>query len=225
MAGLDDNQPQVSDFLSAEELDQIRASIGTPVEEVPPDDVTPVIEQPIKRKRGRPRKVKADGTFVYPRPGEEGTSTVEDRPIVTVPAAPLTKRDEREVANRLASIFIGATGMAGQVKPYLQMTEAEAEAIANPLSSYLIRNAETIPVAKQILENYDVLAITLGVMAYVVRVYRERSDELAANEANNPKQSFADRVAQFTSGSNNGQAEGNANFVSTPYGGLDGNGA
>jgi hypothetical protein len=63
------------------------------------------------------------------------------------------------------------------------MSEEEARAISEPLSSYLVRNADVLPVARQILENYDLLAITIGVGAYVSRVYHDRSEEVQANRA------------------------------------------
>lgn len=211
--------PQVAPIISADLMEALRAQAGTG--EAPPDNVADTfVQPPVKRKRGRPRKypVSETGTTV-PELMEESTKL--DSPL---PPAKLGKRDEREVAERIANILMGGTGIASQAKDYLAMTEDEAKAIADPLSSYLVRNADTIPIAGQILENYDLLAITLGVLAYSVRIYRDRTNELAEartntnDEGRNGRRSLAEVVGQHTTSTNNGQEQGSTNFISTPYG-------
>ncbi len=160
-----DNTPSFT--FSEEELANIKASLGaTDVDE---SQDAPVSEIRPKR-RGRP-------------PGSKNKTTVnfeDEKATVTLAPAPLTKREEREVATRLVNILTGATGMAGMVKPYLPMTDDEARAIAEPLASYLIRNEPTNGIAREILENYDLLAMVLGVGAYSVRVYSDRKSEVVA---------------------------------------------
>lgn len=151
-----------------DEIAAIKASLGAV--DVDESQDTPISEIRPKR-RGRPPGSK---NKIY-----ETVDQPETAPGVSLPAAPLTKREEREVASRLENILTGATGMAGMVKPYLPMTDEEAKAIAEPLASYLVRNEATSGIAREILENYDLLALTLGVGAYSVRVYRDRKSEVA----------------------------------------------
>lgn len=208
-----------------EEIERIRADAG--ITDLPPANEPVIIDQPPvrsrRRKRGRPRAINPDGTFKYPKPDEfidsEPETTSAASPLLS--PAPLTKRDEKEVASRLVNILTGATGMAGVVKPYLEMTDDEAKAIAEPLASYLVRNADTIPVARQVLENYDLLAILLGVMAYVIRVYRDRTDELKSQQRQSPSQPAGTTIArleQLRESAKEGPEDGTSGFVSAPYG-------
>ncbi len=207
--------------LQQEALDNIRATLGLNAGDVPPDNLLPPDPVVPKRRRGRPRKhpISETGTTVPELAAEEAARTG-----TPLPPAKLGRRDEKEVSERITNMFMGATGIASQAKPYLAMTEEEAKAIADPLSSYLVRNAETIPVAQQILENYDLLAIVLGVLAYTVRIYRDRAEELAEQRANNqpanglPSESFIDRITQSANSAESGQEERSNGFVSAPYG-------
>jgi hypothetical protein len=110
---------------------------------------------------------------------------------------------------------MGATGMAGIVRPYLPMTEKEAEAIAAPLASYLIRNESTSGIAREILENYDLLAMTLGMGAYGVRVYHDRKEAIAAERPVNT--TATERVSAMPRSDNGSQPyEGTSPLVSVP---------
>ena len=155
---------------------------------------TPVSEERPKR-RGRPIGSK---NKAYTTEQEDEVPSTGFR--VEVPAKPLTKREEKDVATRLQSILTGATGMAGMVKPYLPMTEEEAEAIAVPLASYLVRNEATNGVAREILENYDLLAMAMGMGAYTVRVYKDRKDEVATERPVNTQ--AIQRVSAVQGGTN-----------------------
>lgn len=206
------NTPSIE--ITAEDIANIRANLG--LTDGPPDDGDGnVVTFPSpKRRRGRPRKT--------PLPTEDSYSEPESvkPPFVEAPAK-LTRRDEREVAERLAKMLSGGTGIASMAKPYLQMTDEEAKDISDPLASYLVRNADTIPIAGQILENYDLAAIVFGVMAYVVRVYRDRRDEIASYgppPSEQSKISLMDRVAE-SQGGNNGRQPGQGSnvVVSSPY--------
>lgn len=207
--------PEIATTFDEDTLNAIREKLGVQLDEVPSEDVVeiPVQPPPVKRKRGRPRihPVSETGTTVPELAEEAG---------VPLPPAKLGKRDEREVSERLANMLVGGTGIASQAKSYLAMTEDEAKAIADPLSSYLVRNAETIPIAQQVLENYDLLAIVLGVLAYTVRIYRDRADELAEQRElrSNANTTTLDRISQSTNPTDNGQEERTNGFISTPYG-------
>jgi len=187
MAG---NEPTFT--FSEEEIANIKASLGAV--DVDESQDTPVSEDRPKR-RGRPPGSK---NRVYrEEPSDEFVA-----PSITLDPAPLTKREEREVATRLTNILQGATGMAGVVKPYIPMTDEEARAIAEPLSSYLIRNEATNGVAREILENYDLLAMVLGVGAYGVRVYHDRKQEV---ESERPANTTAIQRVSAVPGSDNGR--------------------
>ncbi len=160
---------------SEEEIASIKASVGAV--DVDPSLVPVPEEAPRPKRRGRPPGSKNKSTLA--------AETASPKLTVELPAAPLTKREEREVATRLANILSGATGMTGVVKPYLPMTDEEAKAIAEPLASYLVRNEPTSGIAREILENYDLLAMALGVGAYTVRVYSDRRAEVAERRPDN----------------------------------------
>jgi hypothetical protein len=161
------------------EIDFVKGELGLPPDEV---SVLDEVEEAPKGRRGR-------------KPTSLATTPL--------PPAPLRKADEREVAKRLQNIMQGGTGILGNIKDYIPMTDEEAEAICVPLSSYLVRNADTIPVARQVLENYDLAAITIGVGAYVVRVYHDRREEVAVNRESSGA-TFIDRIHPTNS---NGESE------------------
>lgn len=163
----DDMLPSFS--FSPEEIANIKASVGA-IDVEPGQEI--VNEDRPKRKPGRPRK------NPLPEPQSEGIEFKS-------PSIPLTRREEKEVAKRLANILAGFTGMGAVVKPYLPMTDEEANDIAEPLASYLIRNEPTSGIAREILENYDLVAMTLGVASYGVRVYSDRRNEVAAKRPDN----------------------------------------
>lgn len=199
---------------SDEEIANIKASLGVTDVDESQDPV--IIEPPTPKRRGRPPGSKNKATLEAESAKPKLTSEI------TLNPAPLTKREEREVETRLVNILTGATGMAGMVKPYLPMTDDEARAIAAPLSSYLIRNESTNGVAREILENYDILAMVLGVGAYGMRVYSDRKVEIASNRPANTEatQRISDRKAP-----DNGRKpdERDSSFVSVPNASRSGN--
>ncbi len=187
---------------SEDEIANIKASLGAV--DVDEDQETPVNEVRPRRKPGRPRK--------NPLPEPEFSS---DSPSLKSPAIPLTRREEREVAERLANILGGITGMGGVVKPYIPMTDEEAKAIAEPLASYLIRNEPTSGIAREILQNYDIVAMVLGVGSYGVRVYSDRKHELEAERPNNT--TVTQRISERPDQTNGRQPnEGVSPLVSIP---------
>lgn len=197
----DDLLPSFS--FSPEEIANIKASVGAI--DVDEAQDTPVPETPPKRKPGRPRKNAP--VIEIEEPKQDLTDSL--------PPAKLTKREEREVAERLANILTGATGMAGVVKPYIPMTDEEAKAIAEPLASYLIRNESTSGVAREILENYDIVAMMLGVGSYGVRVYNDRKQEVRDSRPANT--TAIQRVSELPSGTDGREPdEGISNPVSIP---------
>lgn len=221
--------PQIAN-LDPERLRAIRDTLGLGPNDVPETILPPepVAEAKPKRRRGRPRKypVSETGTTVPELAAEEAARTG-----TPIPPATLSKKSEKEVAERLSNMLMAATGIASQAKPYLAMTDEEAKAISDPLASYLTRTAETVVVAQQILENYDLLAIVLGVLAYTVRIYRDRTNELAAQRVanasnpNNARRPLSEIVGQSPVSADGGQTNGNVSFISSPYGEGFGNDA
>ena len=195
-----DNVPDFS--FSDEEIANIKASLG--VVDVDEGQEAFVNEERPRRKPGRPRK----NPLPEPEPIVSG-------PSLTSPAIPLTKREEKEVAERLANILTGATGMGGVVKPYIPMTDEEAKAIAEPLASYLIRNEPTNGIAREILQNYDIVAMVLGVGAYGVRVYSDRKHEVESERPNNT--TAMERISEHSARDNGrGPDEGVSTLISVP---------
>lgn len=189
---------------SEDEIAAIKASVGAV--DVAEDQEAFVNEERPKRGPGRPKGSKNRTSY---EPVQPTTPTLELKP------APLTKREEREVESRLVNILTGATGMASIAKPYFQMTDEEAAAIAAPLASYLIRNESTNGIAREILENYDLLAMTLGVGAYSVRVYGDRKHEVESRRPANTE--VIQRVSELQASDNGrGSNEGNSSLVSIP---------
>lgn len=163
-----------------DELASIRAQFTSILAE----EETPSEQPPPKRGRGRP-----PGSKNRPKPSDyEPIYTDPDRELPTLAKPPLSTRDQKEVAKRLAGILTGITGVASVAKPYFQMTDDEADAIATPLSTYLIRQEATSGVAKQVLEEYDMAAFVIAIAAYVVRVWLDfKSERAEGKERQEPK--------------------------------------
>jgi hypothetical protein len=145
-------------------------------------DVEASPEQPLpRRKRGRPLGSK---NKTGPNPQDYAPyHSDSSEPLPTLASPPLTSRDQKEVAKRLAGILEGITGVAGVAKPYFKMTPEEAESIATPFSTYIIRQEQFgSAAAKQILEEYDLAAFTIALAAYVVRVYLDFRKEREATK-------------------------------------------
>lgn len=162
--------------------ERIRQEFGAQLAAVEETGVPLVEEQPApKRGRGRPRLPRDQyGNIIK---GQAPTSTSSEYSSLpkqiaqTVPAAPLTRREEKQVAERLQNILEGITGVVGVANPIFAMREDEARAIAEPLSSYLIRMEPSSRVAREILDQYDLVAVAAGAGAYSVRVYLDLKKE------------------------------------------------
>jgi hypothetical protein len=190
---------------SDDEIAAIKASVGA-VDVV--EGQEPFIQED-RPKRGPGRPKGSKNRVSYESTPEPSIPSLELKP------APLTKREEREVETRLVNILTGATGMASIAKPYFLMTDEEATAIAAPLASYLIRNESTNGIAREILENYDLLAMTLGVGAYSVRVYGDRKHEVESRRPTNTE--AIQRISSIQESDNGRQPdEGNRPLVSVP---------
>lgn len=146
-------------------LAEVRARQGSSTVTAPVETAAP------KRGRGRPRKV------VAPAPEPEEMQATESQ--LGFEPAPFISVDEKKLAQRLQGFFTGTTGIAGAfIVDYLRMTDEEAEAIAEPLASYLLRRAPDSESIQQFVENYDLLAIITGTTAYAGRVYRDRKEDV-----------------------------------------------
>lgn len=186
----------IPDF-TLDDLDAVKAELGlSDIDES--EKPIPQIQPQPKRRRGRPRK--------NPLPPEQEVSLPEK----IIEPAKLTKREERDVADRLAKLMTGITGLISvPTRPYVEMTDEEAKDISEPLASYLVRNADTVPIAREVLENYDLALIVLGICAYVVRVYGERRNEIASNPAlaRNAKRPTLVRVSEVQEQTNERQSD------------------
>ncbi len=146
--------------ISLDDAEAIKQELGLIIQDIQQNEERP-------RRRGRPKKEKIEEVEEQPKEFQ----------VPTLPSPPLTARDQKEIAKRFKGILIGATGVASVIKPYLQMTEDEAEAIATPLTTYLIRREPTSKIARQVLDEYDLAAFVLALAAYLVRIYHDYREE------------------------------------------------
>ncbi len=194
---------------SVDDLDLVREKLG--ITETPSADAPTTFETPVRRKRGRPRK--------SPLPTPE--SVAADEPVSILPPAKLTKGEQRELAERLENILFTASGIPAVAldKSYIQMTQAEARNIAAPTASYLERVSEVNPIARQIIDHYDLAAIAIGLIAYFMRVVGDRRDEVRTRPTpirGTGKASALDRIAQHQA--SNSSVENEANDAEQPNG-------
>jgi hypothetical protein len=59
------------------------------------------------------------------------------------------------------------------------MYDIEAQNIADPLASYATRQAEISPIVAKLVDDFDLIAAGIGVVAYAVRVYKDNQDWIA----------------------------------------------
>jgi len=171
--------------LSNDEIDRIKAELGVTAPSFGDQIITEESEsidksspsQPIKRGRGRPRKYLRD---IEGRPikTQSSPSKSSEEPLGTLASPPLTGRDQKEIANRLKGILMGITSLpAVGINSAIQMTEKEAENIATPLTTYLMRTEATSQMARRVLNEYDLAAFVIATLAYMVRVVKEVRSE------------------------------------------------
>lgn len=186
-----DNVPTVAP-VNEDLAAKIKAEFGEMVKEAEASGEL-LSEQPApKRGRGRPPLPRdEDGKVI--RDGSKPTYTASI--LRSTPAPTLSKRETKEVAERLANILTGATGVISVAKPYLQMTDDEAKAISEPLSTYLIRMEPTSKVARRILDEYDLVAVLFAILAYGVRVYFNYQTERDAIKNVTPKEQGLEPIA------------------------------
>lgn len=175
----------------------------------------------VKRGRGRPK-----GSRNRPKFDEEGNPLPTGRlGIAAIHYA--NKRDALEVSNRLQSIMVGGTGIASVVRPHLQMRPDEAKDIADPLTSYLLRQEQYSPRIREFLDKYDIVAAGLAFMTYLVRVWVDDGKYRKEHgSANTRSETVVDSTArpsepEFRESSNEGNDErtqtyGGVSGISTP---------
>lgn len=78
-----------------------------------------------------------------------------------------------EVQARLEQIILGVTGIPGAWRPYFQATPNEAKNMAEPLSSYLIRQAPQSAFVRRFLDEFDIFTFIMACIAYMVRVIND----------------------------------------------------
>lgn len=148
------------------------------------------VAPPAPRKRGwpkgRPRKPRGDPASTDSATPIDVKPSLIDRLAATGKetqppntSAP-TSYAKQEVQHRLETMISGLTGIPGAWKPYFQATPQEAENMAEPLASYLIRRAPDSKIVRQFLDEYDIVTFILAVASYVIRVIKEYRAEKRA---------------------------------------------
>lgn len=197
---------------SLDDLEAVRESLG--ITETPGTDTPTTYTTPIRRKRGRPRK--------SPLPTAE---SIAEEPVSIVPPAKLTRTEQKELAERLKNILFGASGIPAGLfdRPYIQMTDQEARNIADPTASYLERVSETNPIARQIIDNYDLAAIAIGLIAYFMRVVGDRREEVRTRPTpirqGTSKATALDRISQHQTASSTDQNQADGSEQSDGFSG------
>lgn len=148
------------------------------------------VAPPAPRKRGwpkgRPRKPRGDPTSTDSAKVVDVKPSLLDRLAATgsetqPPNTPAPQNyAKQEVQHRLETMISGLTGIPGAWKPYFQATPQEAENMAEPLASYLIRRAPDSKIVRQFLDEYDIVTFILAVASYVIRVIKDYRREKAA---------------------------------------------
>jgi hypothetical protein len=81
-----------------------------------------------------------------------------------------------DLSVRGQQILIGTTGLGAIWRPHILMTEEEARAICDPLASYLVRQAEYSEVIAEFIDRWDLFAVVIATLAYLVRVIKEDNE-------------------------------------------------
>lgn len=120
-------------------------------------------EVTIPKKRGRPLGSKNRSNVPLPNLGS----------IVKGRAGDLSVRGQ--------AILKGTTGLGAIWRPHILMTDEEAQAICDPLASYLVRQAEYSDVIADFIDRWDLFAVVIATLAYLVRVIKEDNEYRAAS--------------------------------------------
>ena len=80
-----------------------------------------------------------------------------------------------------SSDLVNASELGAVFNPHIKMTDKEAENIAKPFTSYVMRTESTSAIARRVVNDYDIAAFVLATLAYMVRVVKEIQSERAAN--------------------------------------------
>lgn len=128
-------------------------------------------ERPAPKKRGRPRKT--------------------ELPLPNI-TTNVTGRTAKELSVRGQAILQGISAVPALWKPHFLMTDDEAKSIMDPLSSYLVRQAEYNEVISEFIDRWDLVAFLVAMVAYMTRVVR---DEIKVREENNAAKPRRPRVA------------------------------
>ncbi|MGH2612657.1 MAG: hypothetical protein ACRDFB_06355 [Rhabdochlamydiaceae bacterium] len=193
---------------------------GIPVDEggfayTPPElPDYPQESQPPKRRRGRPPKFKSD---------------VQLPPSISERKSALKTRSDSQLSQRGQAILIGVTALPAHFAPPVRMTEAEAQAICDPLVSYAKSHAD-IKAVEEFVERWDLIAAGLGLANYSVRVTKDLGEERKRRVRSVPRPSVVNTSGSIPNASqseqrpesngvpsNSQSRQDDAPFISTPF--------
>jgi hypothetical protein len=128
--------------------------------------VDPTATAPEKPKRGRGRP--------------KGSKNRGSRGPSFIPAARDIEDADKlisEKAGKLSAKFqlalVQGTSIVGTLVPPISMRPIEAKNISDPLASYLYRNGELGDRARELVERWDLVALSLALAMYDIRVYKD----------------------------------------------------
>jgi len=135
---------------------------STPIEGT--EGTSPETSTP-RRRRGRP-----PGSRNRPKDG-----SIDD---VTRPReSNLRGRTAKELSGRSQQILTTVTGIPAVMlnRDHVKMSDEEARNICDPLSQYLMRQVGNEKI-ENFVERWDIIAVIVGVVAYLTRVIRDERD-------------------------------------------------
>lgn len=200
-----------------DEPEELQVEDARPVFEPPAIQNLPDGDAPPKRRRGRPK-----GSRNRPRFDEAGNpigSSSGRTPAIHYG----NKRDSTEVSKRLQSIMVGGTGILSVVRPHFQMRDEEAKDIADPLTSYLLRQEQFSPRIREFLDKYDIVAAALAFITYLVRVWVDDTNYRNAAATRNRAETVVDSTARPTEqggGESSGKSDGERSEIDGGFSGI-----
>jgi hypothetical protein len=150
----------MADFDEELELKPVPGDFGTPRFTMPPNEGT-------KPRRGRPPGSKNKPRLHIP----SGTDIIDKDKLIAERAEKLSAKMQL-AGIQITNIF----SVLDEPWTFLPMTPKEAKNIADPLASYLYRNGDLGEQAAALFERWDLIALSLALLAYSVRVFKDYRD-------------------------------------------------
>jgi hypothetical protein len=195
----------MADFDEELELKPAQGDFGTPRFTMPPGEAT-------KPRRGRP-----PGSKNKPRLHIPSATDVIDKDKLIAERAERLSAKMQLAGIQVTNIF----SVLDEPWTFLPMTPKEAKNIADPLASYLYRNGELGEQAAALFERWDLIALSLALLAYSVRVFKDYREWRKENPNESAEPPEIKRPNFGAGGNRPSQTGGNQQQQETPNEGQD----